>query len=412
MSQKDISELRPWRRGTVIVLTAVAMVTLLLCATFAIDVGYICALTAEQQNNADAAALSGAIALQDELSESVIEHVRDVLARNQQSQGYLSLDDQIIEVGWWDSVNLAFYPLDSSEWAKRAFAVRVRALRSGARLFFAPLLGRSQTDVSREAVAIGSRACRGIWGIEGVRIPGNVVTDSYNYDPTQPYAPENAGAEGDVCSGQGVRAMGSFEINGDVMTGLGYEVDVSGSAGAITGITTSSMQGMTAPTVDLGDAATNNDNATIGLTDRGLSPFTSGWNMVVRSQDNLTLQAGTYYLDSITMRAGASVTITGPTTIYVTGDINATGTGFVNTTQDPHDLSIICLATSVELNGTSDFFGSVLAPNADVILSGTSDYYGAVVGGTVEMRGDFQFHVEESLPILDLIQPPHPILVL
>ncbi len=64
------------------------------------------------------------------------------------------------------------------------------------------------------------------------------------------------------------------------------------------------------------------------------------------------------------------------------------------------------------LNGTQDFYGTIIAPNADVILSGTSDYYGMVIGKTVLMRGDFQFHVDESLDeFFDLIQPPSPTLV-
>ena len=43
------------RQGLVLVLTTVSLVTLLLFACLAVDVGYICALTTEQQNNADPA---------------------------------------------------------------------------------------------------------------------------------------------------------------------------------------------------------------------------------------------------------------------------------------------------------------------------------------------------------------------
>ncbi|MHC4066924.1 MAG: DUF7305 domain-containing protein, partial [Planctomycetota bacterium] len=175
--------------------------------------------------------------------------------------------------------------------------------------------------------------------------------------------------------------------------------------------TTATIDGVSAPPVDPGDVVYNNSNDTIGLTDGGKEPFSSGWNMSIGSQDNLTLGAGTYFFDSMRFRAGATVTVTGPTTIYVAGNIDAIGGGIVNATAKPANLTILCMGTQVTLNGTSDFYGSVYAPNADMVLSGDSEYYGAVVGRYVDMRGNFQFHVDESLPLLDLFAPPPPMLV-
>lgn len=395
------------RRGVVIALTAICLITLLLCAALAVDVGYICALTTEQQNNADAGALAGAVALQEGDSISVIDRVREIIARNQQPQGYLSLDDQIIEIGWWHPVDQTFAVLDVVDWEARAYAVRVRAFRNNAPLFFAALMGKTSTDVSREAVTLGSGQCRGIWGVEGVTIPGNVLVDSYNSTGGL-FDPVSAGDEGDVCSGRGIDGMGSVEVYGDMMTGLGYWPTIAGDAGVFSsGVTTSAIDGMTAPYVEVPE----------GLVSQG--------HLVLNANDNLTLEPGTYLYDSITLRAKASITVTGPTTIYVAsfsetqgkvavsqGDIEATGKGFINTTQDPHNLTLIILGDEVILNGTQDFYGTVIAPNADVILSGTSDYYGMVIGKTVLMRGDFQFHVDESLDeFFDLMQPPPPMLV-
>ena len=382
------------RRASVIALTGVCLFTLLLCAALAVDVGYICALTCEQQNNADAGALAGGVALQEEDSLSVVDRVRAVLALNQQPQGYLSLDDQIIEIGGWDSIGHIFTPMDQALWEENAYAVRVRAARNNAELFFAPLMNINTTDVSREAVVVGSRPCGGVWGLQGVRIPGNVYTDSYD-SSTETYSAGTAGDDGDVCSGRGVRVMGSFDINGDIMTGLGYEVDISGSAGTITGITTSTLSGMDSFDIDL--------SAMGSLINEGA--------LNVNGQSNIDLAPGDHLFDSITLRAGATVTLSGPTTIYVLGNVDATGDGFINTSQDPAELTLIVLGDRVLLNGAYDFYGTVIAPYADVILSGTSDYYGIVIGQTVEMRGDFQFHVDTSLPAYDLIKPPPPMLV-
>ncbi len=392
------------RRGVILALIAVSTITLLVCASLAVDVGYICALTAEQQNNADAGALAGAVALQEGDTMSVMDYIKDIIARNQKMQGYLSLEDQVIDIGWWHPVDMTFTPLpDPVDWPERGYAVRVRAFRTNAPLFFARLMGHHSTTVWREAITVGSELCKGIWGVEGVRIPGNVYTDSYD-STVAPYDPEKAGDEGDVCSGRGIDGMGSVEIYGDMMTGLGYWPNLAGDAGVFpSGTTTSSIDGMVGPSVEVPP-----DLGSSGSVD-------------LKAFENLTLDPGTYVFDSITMRAGSSITVTGPTTIYVnslsglegkvnvhqddSGDITAIGKGFINLTEDPHNLTIIAMGDEAILNGTSTFYGSVIAPNADVILSGTSDYYGLVIGKTVLMRGDFQFHVDESLPWHDIIKP-------
>ncbi len=182
----------------------------------------------------------------------------------------------------------------------------------------------------------------------------------------------------------------------------------AGNAGLFpTGITTSAIDGMIAPEVTVPE----------GMLSQG--------DLVLKADENLMLAPGSYLFDSITMRARASVTITGPTTIYVSsladtqadvdvtdeGTIDATGKGFINATEDPSNFTLVILGDEVVLNGTAEFYGTVIAPYADVILSGTSDYYGMIIGQTVLMRGDFQFHVDETLPAFDLMKPPAPMLV-
>ncbi len=350
------------RRGAVVVLVAISMVTLLVCASLAIDVGYICALTTEQQNNADAGALAGAGALYDGDLLTPKENVYAILATNQKRQGYLSLEDQVVEIGWWHPVDNVFTALpDPGDWSTRGYAVRVRAYRSDAPLFFARIMGRYSTTVWREAVTVGSDKCEGIWGVEGVRIPGNVYTDSYD-STVGLYDPAVAGEEGDVCSGRGIDGMGSVEVHGDMMTGLGYWPTLAGKAAEETfptGITTSAIDGMVGPLVEVPE----------GIVSSG--------DLVMKAFDNLDLVPGTYLYDSITLRAGASITISGPTTIYVASlsqvegslaidindsDLTATGRGFINTTQNPHNLTIIIMGDEAILNGTEAFYGTVIAP--------------------------------------------------
>ncbi|MEK6798749.1 MAG: pilus assembly protein TadG-related protein [Planctomycetota bacterium] len=398
------------RRGATIVLTAVSLVTLLICASLAIDVGYICALTAEAQNTSDAGALGGAEMLQRKEFVGIHGRVLELVSTNQKRQGFAAPDDQIIEFGKWDSKYQKFYPLASDEWEKNAFAVRVRAVRNKAQLFFAAVAGHTSTNVWREAIAVGSRPCKGIWGLNGVRVVGDVTTDSFNSDEG-PYTADTAGEEGDICSGRGVAVNGSVEVHGDVMAGYGYPIDINGDP-LITGMTSSTIQGLSAPAPEFGDIKTANDNLLMPNTAKGAKVFSAEWDFAVGSNDSLVVPPGNYYLRTMAVHSTATITFTGATTLYVQGSIAATGAGLINETGDPSNLKIISSGTSVSIGGTFDLFAEVLAPYADVKLSGDGDLYGALIGKTVTMVGNFQVHVDESSDILDLLgDPPPPFLV-
>lgn len=394
LSPKSATTFR--RRGTVVVLTAVVMVTLLCFASLAVDVGYICALTTEQQNTADAAALGGTTALRYGNGGDAIRRARRIIGLNQIPQGYRSPRDQTIELGDWDCLSDGYTAIDPA-FPNKANAVRVVARRNNVSLFFAGIMGINKTNVSREAIAMVRKPCLGIWGIGGVKVPGNVYIDSYD-STVGNYSPGTANEDGDVCSNGDIKVAGSAEVHGDVMPGPGAELIVNGSA-TISGHNCAHA-GITAvdfPPVDLTDVLLNNDNALIGLTDLGNNPFSSAWNVSISGGDGLTLAPGTYYFDSMSFSGPATLTITGPTTIYLGGDFDATGEAIVNTTQNPGDFTILSAGSEVKLTGQAAFYGFVYAPNATVTLSGTADYFGEMIGGTLKITGNFQFHLDESL---------------
>lgn len=400
------------RRGAVVVLVAASLATLLVFASFAVDVGYICALTSEAQDNADAGSLAGASALHQGKYDSYQDRTLDLLSQNQKYQGYDSLGDQIVEVGRWDRYTRSFTTLDPTL-ARKANAVRVRAVRADADLFFASIIGHTSTDVSREAIAMVSPTCGGVWGIDEVFVPGNVLVDSY--DSTEgTYSTGSAYENGDVCSTGPLRVAGSIEIHGDT---LGAPVEVSGGKATITGYIDDLSSPVELPPIEFGDVATTNDNNTIGLTDLGNDPFPSApLELYIKANDNLTLQSGTYYFNSVGFEAAkgtkveGSITVTGPTTIYVAGDIGLNAQGTFNTTTNPHDLTIYVAGDYVNITGGAAFYGSIYAPDAKALLAGNADMYGALIANEVQMTGNFGFHVDESLPIVHTLKSP-PMLV-
>ena len=204
-----------------------------------------------------------------------------------------------------------------------------------------------------------------------------------------------------------------MDIGGDAMYGYGYDLTISGNAYKIYGVTSEQNRSVTIPEIDMLAASLINDNLTIGLTDRNRDPFAgSPWDLVVTGNDSLTLNPGTYYFTSAAIGGRATLTVTGPTTIYVDGDATFTGGGIVNATQDPTNLTIYSTGTTMTVDGSAGFYGSIVAPGTAVSFEGTADIYGTVMARVLTLFGNTEIHVDsDAVRQLYGIGPIAPVLV-
>jgi Flp pilus assembly protein TadG len=153
------------RRGATMVLAACLMVPLLTIAAFALDLSWWQVTTSQLQTAADAAALSGARALQlypNSASDSVPARASTAAAANL-VQGVAGTADTV-QPGTWNPTARTF---TSSGWST-ANAVRVASVSRGGQIFSG--VARSQgPDLSRPAIAwvaqINSGTCITPWGL-------------------------------------------------------------------------------------------------------------------------------------------------------------------------------------------------------------------------------------------------------
>ncbi|MCH7721160.1 MAG: Tad domain-containing protein [Planctomycetes bacterium] len=381
-------------RGAVAPLVAVLFVVLMGFTALAVDIGFVFNSRGEMQNAVDAGALAGAGAL--ELGNAEVEtRARNATQRNSVAGAGVADEEIVVTIGYWDGVGLTFSPATGEETVSPN-AVRVVANRYGQGLFFAHMIGVSTTDIGREAVgAIGGGTCSGVWGLNGISGNGSIYTDSYNPDDG-PYGLNDLYGNGDLCSNEDISLAGSVEIHGDVMYGEGYDIDIAGGSYQIWGVVVGQSLSVTPPTFDMEAAMLNNDNATIGLTDGGHDPFNGEWDLHLTGTENLTLDGGTYYFTSASMVGQSTITINGPTEIFLSGDAMFTGGGIINATQDPGSLTIYSTGAELDLAGTAGFYGTVIAPETEVTLVGTSDYYGIIIAGTLNISGNASIHVDET----------------
>lgn len=384
------------RFGVVIPMVMLVLMSLLVFTAMAVDLGHVYVVHGQMQHAVDATALAGATGLKEgEPRASWLAN--DFAGRNDVDGQMLSSHELTVIVGNWEGTARAFFPLTGLE-TVAPNAVRITGRYPNLPLVFAPVIGINFSNVSKQATASGgSGQCAGIWGLEEISGNGNLVTDSYD-SRIGPYGDENIFSNGDICSCQNIGLVGDVEIHGDAMYGQGFAFDTSGGALEVWGTAAPMSCGIVPPVIDMDEAMVTNDNDLIGLTDDGRNPFVGGSeDLRLTGTDNLTLDPGTYYFTSIRLLGLSTLTVDGPTIIYVSGTADLTGGGVINLTGDPANLIIYATGTDMHIRGGSGFYGTVVAPDTDISISGTPDFYGAIMGRTVDLSGNTNIHIDEAI---------------
>ena len=405
-------KMRSHRRSAVVaVQVGVVMIVLLGFAALAVDVGYVFDMHGAMQAAVDSSSLSGAAALVNGQGAAKAE-AKEYAGKNYVSRTALAPNEVTVITGLWEGLTDTFIPLPDGT-SQIPNAVRVIGQRENISLLFANVFGRADTDISRRATAIqGAGKCLGIWGLEGITADGDIITDSFDYR-VGAYGGNNIRPNGDICSCTGIELNGGVSIRGDAIYGEDYSLDIFGNSYEIWGLVDDQNCTFPVPTIDMIQASLVNDNLTIGLTTKGNDPFDGDpWNLYVTGNDSLTLAPGTYYFDSLLIDGQAWLGISGPTELYVAGDVIATGGGILNPTQIPENLKIYSTGTLCQITGGAGFHGAVIAPDSTIEFFGTSDIFGVVMGRTLDFDGNARIHVEESL-VADLfgVEAIAPVLV-
>ena len=407
------------RRGAVLVLAAVVLIIIFAFTALTVDVGYISLTKSRLQVAADAAALAGALHVGQDGAAAESDAVSTCGCNTAAGHAVVLQPADDLEFGTWDEATRNFVPLASGD-DRNANAVRAtcrlnNGRGSSVKLFFAPLLGVTETDLQASAIAMVERTlCGPLVGIESVSLRGTPRTDSYSSDEG-PYSPSAARRNGSVCSNGSIEVIGNARINGNANPGRGHETTVTGNA-QVTGNTTPRQRPLTLPLVDPGDAEFINDNDLITAHSSGrgraVSPLDDDGNFSLTGNTTYDLLPGTYYLNNLTLSGQAALNISGPTVIYLTGDLDTAGGRLANDTGIPGNLKILMTGGTARLTGNIDFHAVIYAPNTDVTITGTGSLYGAVVGKTLDMRGTGDVHYDEALDLSpEIILPAKPVLV-
>ena len=241
-----------------------------------------------------------------------------------------------------------------------------------------------------------------LFGHQRIFLDGDVITDSYD-SSMGPYDPNTAGSNGDVGTNStatgGVTVDGDIIINGQVAVGPSVSdpttvVTINGGASAtITGSPplVSQSVAMPMPAVIIPANLTCTD-ATVNANK-------------VRV---LETAVGAYCFNNLTVLGGATLTADGPVKVYVTNYFHATGSTIIGDPANPSYLTMLMTAASQatidgSMGGTTEFYGGIYAPNADIEIGGNAEVYGSVIAQEVVTSGTPHIHYDEALG--DLMDP-------
>ena len=237
-------------------------------------------------------------------------------------------------------------------------------------------------------------------GIDFVDVENGVRVDSYdstqgNYDPT------TAETGGHIYSHGDITLDANNTVKGNVWAGGTVTYDPVTTT--ITGAVINNVPPTTFITVDTSYQSSNSNGSGISPPN-AYDPGTHDLNVV----DTVTLAPGTYYFSRIDLNDGATLEISGPVIIYLTGPLHAVGGGMINTSKNPANLLIISSAAgmnAIELDaGTGEFYGAVYALNGEFDIDTSHwKFFGSVVAKWVDIDDGVEIHYDVALARLSLL---------
>lgn len=241
-----------------------------------------------------------------------------------------------------------------------------------------------------------------VFGEEGAELKNSAVVDWYNY-----------GTDDEILKiGTNSIASGAFTfknsaiVNGDVVVGIGGNpaVVISDFGATITGDTRVMTEKNTLPPISvpqwlesLPSSGTITNDATV-TNSAQYSSINLKNNQTLLIDGDVTL----YVTGEIILGNSAEVRIENDASLilYLGGDFEGRNSSTINNlTQNAKKLQIYCLDSceNMVFKNSSDFYGAIYAPNAEVIMNNSANLYGAVVAKDFELMNSGTFNYDASL---------------
>ena len=261
------------------------------------------------------------------------------------------------------------------------------------------------------------------FGDESMHMDSNSRTDSYDSD-LGTYASQASGAgndyhaneNGDVGSNANVTMNSNIAVWGDAAPGPSGTVVHSGT-GIITGSTTPAAVVVELPPIEvpviasLGPGVFNTQNLASGEYHYTAFQVNTGQVLTIAGP-------ATIICDNFTLKSNSQIKVdatNGPVEFYVMNDfIMNSSSSVYSLTNTPLDVEFNLLSDNiidpdvsvdlddVEFESNSKIFGTLYAPNAEVVIDSNFELFGALVARRVNLDSNCRMHYDEALGESDM----------
>ncbi|MHC4207948.1 MAG: DUF7305 domain-containing protein [Planctomycetota bacterium] len=198
----------------------------------------------------------------------------------------------------------------------------------------------------------------------------------------------------------------SCTINGDVVVGVGGNPDIviDDFGATITGDTRVMIEKNTLPPIAVPQWLDSLPSSGT-ITNDSIVTNSGKYNSINLKNSNTLLIDGDvtlYVTGEIILGNSAEVQIDNDASLvlYLGGDFEGKNSSTINNlTEDSKKLQIYCLDTceSMVFKNSTDLYGAIYAPNAEVLMNNSANVYGAVVARDFELRNSGTFNYDVSL---------------
>ena len=365
--------------GVVIFTALMAFVSL------AVDLGRVQLVRTELQQAADAAARYAAVGFAQGV-QAAQDHAIAVARENRAGEWTVALDrEQDVEFGAWDASSKTFSPLTGAARAG-AGAIRVTARRVARRgtavpLLFTRWIGVPTCDVTARAIVTRGAIPSAFVSMTDLSVKNSLLVASYDSAVTvHPDASNHAakgmlGANGSITAKNGA-VFGPLVLGPDATHNLDPDVDP-----------VVLDQAIPPPPLDFSAApATNPGGVPEALVVSGTR----------------TLAGGTYHFTSITLGHNATLTFSGPATIYVDGSVTFDNSGsIVASGEIPGNLKIRQRGAGTTFGGSKangvTVVADLVAPQTDFSAKNNAHIRGRAVVRSFDAKNDAELYYDERL---------------
>jgi len=243
-----------------------------------------------------------------------------------------------------------------------------------------------------------------IFGDESVELKNNATITWFNFDADD----RNLQIGTNSTLADSVILMNGATINGDVVVGVGGDPDtiINYTWATITGNTYAMTKEYKLPDIivpeelaALPSGGILNDS-TILSSSAKYDGINLGNNKIVVIDGEVKL----YIIGDIILKNSAELQVLNgedaSLTLYVGGDIEVKNSGVINNlSADAKKLRMYGLdsCNSIDLKNSSNFYGAIYAPQADVVMMNSADVFGAIVAKSFEQKNAATFNYDASL---------------